>query len=260
MKNRRHQIAPPQPQTQKVHQMPRRGFRGYTIPFVARTVTLFGIGVLYALLITHLHDQRSLAPVRVELNRGSWTYLFCWGTAGILLAEALPWADTFWADEDAEAESSEQEARRKRESAKGLDGWLDVVRAVGAFVGIAFAIRKLPWQSSLQLSLTLALANPALWYLVDRSPPGFVVSSAFAIGGTAGLLLINPALVPSPTPAELLRGLIARHGVDGVNREALVLGIFSEESIGVATWIASVFFISAVCFGNIGRRLAPSRL
>ena len=261
VRNERQHVAPPPPQ--KVHHVPRRGFRGYMLPLVARTVTLFGIGVSYALLITHLHDRRELAPVRVELNRGSWTYLFCWGVAGILLAEALPWADGFWADEDEDV--SEKAARTKRRDAKGLDGWLDVVRAIGAFVGIAFAIRKLPWQSSLQLSLTLALANPALWYLVDRSPPGFVVSCIFAIGGTAVLLVINPALVPSPTPAELLRGLIARHG--GVNGSAsalhsgdLVLGIFSEESIGVATWIASVFFISAVCFGNIGRRLAPSRL
>jgi hypothetical protein len=159
---------------------------------------------------------------------------------------------------------------KKRERTKGLDGWLDVVRAIGAFVGIAFAIRRLPWQSSLQLSLTLALANPAVWYLVDRSPPGFVVSAFFAIGGTAVMLVINPALVPSPTPAQLLRGLIARHGgvsqsassaaaAAALDSEGLVLGIFSEESIGVATWIASVFFISAVCFGNIGRRLASQR-
>lgn len=35
----------------------------------------------------------------------------------------------------------------------------------------------------------------------------------------------------------------------------LVAGIFSQESVGVATWIASVLFVSAVCFGNIGRRL-----
>jgi hypothetical protein len=262
--SRRKSVAPPQP-SQRVHRMPRRGFRGYVLPLIGRTVALFGMGVLYALLITHLHDRRELAPVRVELNRGSWTYLACWGLAGILLGEALPWADTFWTDEDEEA--AERPVEKKRERAKGLDGWLDVVRVIGAFVGIAFAIRRLPWQSSLQLSLTLALANPAVWYLVDRSPPGFVVSTLFALGGTAVMLVINPALVPSPTPAQLLRGLIARHGgvsqsassAAALDSEGLVLGIFSEESIGVATWIASVFFISAVCFGNIGRRLASQR-
>ena len=242
--------------------MPRRGFKGYVLPTVGRVVALFAIGVLYALLITHLHDHRELAPVRVELNRGSWMYLVCWGVGGVLLGEALPWADTFWMDDDEDA--LQREAVKNRNSAKGLDGWLDVVRSIGAFVGIAFAIRKLPWQSTLQLSLTLALANPAVWYLIDRSPPGFIVASFAALGGTVVLLGVNPALVPSPTPAQILRNLIARHG--GVNGSAsalpsdeLVLGIFSQESIGVATWIASVFFVSAVCFGNIGRRLAPQR-
>ena len=259
MKSRRRSVAPPQ---QRPHQMPRRGFTGYVLPTVGRVVTLFAIGVLYALLITHLHDHRELAPVRVELNRGSWVYLACWGVGGVLLGEALPWMDTFWMDEDEDA--VQRQAVKNRNSAKGLDGWLDVVRSIGAFVGIAFAIRKLPWQSSLQLSLTLALANPAVWYLIDRSPPGFIVASCAAIGGTIVLLGVNPALVPSPTPAQVLRNLIARHGgaygsASALPSDELVLGIFSQESIGVATWIASVFFVSAVCFGNIGRRLAPQR-
>lgn len=243
------------PQQQRVHHMPRKGFKGYVLPNVGRVIALFGVGVSYALLITHLHDRRGLAPARVELNRSSWTYLACWGLAGILLGEALPWADTFWApDED---ENQKPQKQQDRKSVSGLDGWMDVVRSIGAFVGIAFAIRKLPWESTLQLSLTLALANPAVWYLIDRSPPGFILSSIAAIGGTAVLLGINPALVPSPTPLEVLRGLVARNGgSSGLAREKLVLGIFSEESVGVATWIASVFFVSAVCFGNIGRRLA----
>jgi hypothetical protein len=164
-------------------------------------------------------------------------------------------------DEDDDA--AQRGAVKNRNSAKGLDGWLDVVRSIGAFVGIAFAIRKLPWQSTLQLSLTLALANPAVWYLIDRSPPGFIVASFAALGGTIVLLGVNPALVPSPTPAQILRNLIGRHGVNGsasaLPSDDLVLGVFSQESIGVATWIASVFFVSAVCFGNIGRRLAPQR-
>ncbi len=248
---------------QRAHQMPKRGFRGYLVPLIARTVTMFAIGVGYALLITHLHDQRGVAPVRVELDRSSWTYLVLWGIAGVLLGEALPWADRFWAassDED-DYEAEEQQERQDR----GLDGWMDVVRAIGAFVGVAFAIRKLPWQSTLQLSLTLALANPAIWYLIDRSPPGFVMSTIFSLGGTALTLVINPALVPSPSPAQMLRGLVARNGAARTNATAdhggedLMLGIFSPESVGVATWIASVFFVSSLCFGNIGRRLAVRR-
>ncbi|KAL1839695.1 hypothetical protein VTJ49DRAFT_1260 [Mycothermus thermophilus] len=35
--------------------------------------------------------------------------------------------------------------------------WALVIRGIGAFVGIVFAIRKLPWASTMQVSLTLAL-------------------------------------------------------------------------------------------------------
>lgn len=249
--------------------MPRRGFKGFWLPLLARGVTLFVLGVGYALLITHLHDRRGVAPVRVELDRGSWTYLSLWGMAGVLLGEALPWADRFWTsdpyneDEHDDTETKGQTQRQGRKES-GLDGWMDVIRSIGAFVGIAFAIRKLPWQSTTQLSLTLALANPALWYLIDRSPPGFILSTIVALTGTVMLLVVNPALMPSPSPVQLLRGVVAKNAgsaaanasANTLGTEELVLGVFSPESVGVATWIASVFFVSSVCFGNIGRRLA----
>ncbi|OAX77075.1 hypothetical protein ACJ72_08630, partial [Emergomyces africanus] len=101
--------------------------------------------------------------------------------------------------------------------------------------------RKLPWQSTLQVSLTLALVNPFLWYLIDRSKPGFMLSTAVGLLGMVTLLGINPEVVPAPN-------------VGSVNSGS---GIFaSQEGIAVGTWIASVLFCSCVCFGNIGRRLA----
>ena len=141
---------------------------------------------------------------------------------------------------------------------------MQVVRSIGAFIGIAYAIRRLPWQSTMQLSLTLALANPAIWFIVDRTPPGFVLASTISTIGTVILLAINPALVPDPSPAQVLRDLVARHGslgaaVKHAESEDLVLGLFTTESVGIATWIASVLFVSSICFGNIGRRLVPRR-
>ncbi|GAB1735467.1 hypothetical protein NU219Hw_g3097t1 [Hortaea werneckii] len=246
------------------HHMPRRGFKGYVLPLIGRTTALFTIGVLYGLLITHLHDRQGIAPVKVEgLDRHSWPYLVFWGLAGIGLGEALPYLDQLWAaDDDDEAEEAEDERRGSR-----LQGdWLDVVRSIGAFVGIAFAIRRLPWQSTLQLSLTLALANPAVWYLIDRSPAGFLLSTFVALSGTAVLLGVNPNLVPPPSQTHITEAHVQRE-VGGTNvtagaiaHEEFVLGLFSHESVGVATWIASVLFVSCVCFGNIGRRLAPKKL
>jgi len=107
------------------------------------------------------------------------------------------------------------------------------VRSIGAFVGIAFAVRRLPWQSTLQVSLTLALANPVLWYLLDRSMPGLAFSSAVGVVGTAALLLVNPDFVPVPAIHQAV----------------------ASEQIGVYTWLASILFCTSLCFGAIGRKL-----
>ena len=120
--------------------------------------------------------------------------------------------------------------------------------------------RKLPWASTLQVSLTLALANPVLWYLLDRSKPGFLLSSIIGLAGTASLLFINPDIVPSPATASTNTSPFTSSELHNGSNSYIIsvgpLGHVNAESIGVGTWIASVLFCSCVCFGNIGRRLA----
>lgn len=242
----------------------KRGLKGYWLPLIGRVTALFGVGMLYGMLVSHLHDRQEIAPVKVEgIDRTAWPYYVFWGLAGVLLGEALPHLDAMWnGDDDEDIEEREQDARRAKPGSsrkQGMVAWNDVVRSVGAFVGIAFAIRKLPWQSTLQLSLTLALANPAIWFLVDRSPPGFILSALVSLGGTGMLLGVNPALIPSPSPRPVLHERARNATADMTGSEKLVLGLFTQESVGMATWIASVLFVSCVCFGNIGRKLAPRR-
>ncbi|KAI4228318.1 MAG: hypothetical protein L6R36_001748 [Xanthoria steineri] len=257
---------------------PHLTMRNYYLPFVARTILLFLFGVAYGTIVTHLHDNQNIAPVKVEgIDRHTWRYLVFWGVAGVLLGRLLPWIDIFWertvgekddgvepwpAPEDARPpEDSDDESGRlnsRFESVLGAD-WTPAVRSIGAFVGIAFAIRKLPWQSTLQVSLTLAMVNPALWYLIDRSKPGFLVSAVVGVAGTAFLLGLNPNMVPAPpTPsprahAPLTVNTTSRHDSD------FRVHLMSNETIAVSTWVASVLFCSSVCFGNIGRRLALDR-
>lgn len=242
----------------------RPGSQRKVLRVVRRLIALFATGVLYGALIIHLHDRREIAPVKVKgIHRTSWPYLTFWGLAGIILGEALPKVDQLWvgnADEDDEAVEDVKDDDANH-SSRAVGAWSDVLRSVGAFGGIAFAIRKLPWQSTLQLSLTLALANPAIWYLIDRSSSGFLLSTFVALGGTALLLGTNPQLVPAPSPSSMisntqLRGINSNATLVPLSRDDFVFGLVSQESIGVATWIASVLFVSAVCFGNIGRRLA----
>lgn len=246
---------------------------------LARVLALFGFGVVYGVMISHLHDNRHIAPVRVEgIDRGHWGYLVFWGLAGVAVGSALPWVDLFWERESATAAGAKSKnGRRVNWQVPGTVGsrsrdsvgqdWNDVVRSVGAFVGIAFAIRKLPWQSTLQVSLTLALVNPALWYLLDRSKPGFTLSMLVGLTGTAIMLLLGQhadsvAFIPSPPivggsgPSSSVRlgGGPGRFGA-GNGTGGGADGDY-ESTVGVATWFASVLFCSCVCFGNIGRKLA----
>lgn len=157
--------------------------------------------------------------------------------------------------------------------------WPLVVRSIGAFVGIVFAIRRLPWASTMQVSITLALANPFLWYLIDRSKPGFLLSAAVGVTGSAILMgLGNPDMMPAPVagagyhdhhflttsgqPAmDMLNGTTS-----GLPRSAAArmggMGGGSSENAAVfetGIWMLSVLFCSCVCFGNIGRRLALNK-
>ena len=91
-----------------------------------------------------------------------------------------------------------------------------------------------------------------LWYLVDRSKPGFLLSMLVGLGGTAIAFGVNPDIVPPPAAplaeAGSVTSVLREYGVHD--------GLIKKESVGVGTWIASVLFCSSVCFGNIGRRLA----
>ena len=65
-----------------------------------RSGLLFGFGVGYGAIISHLHDHDQVAPVHVPgmLPRWSWAYLAAWGGGGVVLGGLLPWVDVFWED------------------------------------------------------------------------------------------------------------------------------------------------------------------
>lgn len=105
----------------------------------------------------------------------------------------------------------------------------------------------------MQATLTLALVNPVLWYIIDRSKPGLALSSAVGAAGTALLLASNSDMLPSPaTPSwnATMAESIVNYSASGLD------ALFSGGNVEAGTWIASVLFCSCVCFGNIGRRLA----
>ncbi|KAJ5426921.1 hypothetical protein N7465_001991 [Penicillium sp. CMV-2018d] len=224
-------------------------FRGVILPQALSSVLLFGFGLAYGVITVHLHDNYWITPVKLESIHyyDSWQYLGFWGLAGIALGNLLPWLDS-WREGESDSKLA---GANEEDSEDRTPSWVTVARSVGAFVGIAFAMRRLPWESTTQASLTLALANPVLWYLIDRTRTGFVLSTIVGLAGMGVVLGLKPELVPASTGPSLGASLLNGTGLENV----LGAGI-TQESIAVRTWVASVIFCASVCFGNVGRQLA----
>ncbi|EPS39360.1 hypothetical protein H072_6860 [Dactylellina haptotyla CBS 200.50] len=229
----------------------RRKEQGSLLQTVGKSTILFLAGASYGLIIARLHDQSHIAPVKVPVERDTPGYLALWGFASVVLGSIMPWADGMWEDylwESGNNSSGKQQNGRTpvpvisvsdAEDAKSLDVtpvWNPAVRSIGAFVGIAYAIRKLPWESTSQASLTLAFVNPVLWYILDRTKMGFWLSTLVAIFGSLFLIGFNPDFVAIPSGdgvglVEKLR-MTTMPGRGGVEMQMQV--------IGATTWIASV--------------------
>lgn len=115
------------------------------LSLVLRIALLFGLGTSYGILVRHLHDDLQLAPFLI----GAGKYMGLWGIAGVGLGTLLPWMDTLWEEE---TDSHSEILRRERNSLhvnrkpaneeKEMLGteWTPVVRSMGAFIAVAFAI------------------------------------------------------------------------------------------------------------------------
>ena len=112
------------------------------------------------------------------------------------------------------------------------------------------------------MSATLALVNPLLWWLIDRSKPGFLLSAAVGLTGSMLLLSVNPEMMPAPSrlaPHAAARSRNASATAGEAPAAVVLGGLASQETVETGVWMLSVLFCSCVCFGNIGRRLAWSR-
>ncbi|KAJ6172020.1 Insulin-induced protein family [Penicillium chermesinum] len=195
--------------------------RGVILPQLLSSALLFGFGIVYGVITVHLHDNHWITPVKLENVHyyDSWQYLGFWGISGITLGHILPWLDS-WRERESVREEQVKHARSETR-----------MRTRTA------PCRRLPWESTTQASLTLALANPVLWYLIDRTQTGFVLAT-------------TPELIPTSTGPSVGAAIL-----NGTGLENALGAEVTQESIAVRTWVASVIFCACVCFGNVGRQL-----
>lgn len=140
-----------------VHKTPKKTFKSYYLPLLFQTVMLFGFGMGFGSLITHLHHTQQITPMPVPRNTGSQYYQVAWGLMGVIIGNALPQLDLFFEDDDAVADgyeakpqpynhirSASSSSRSEKERSLTDNGlgpiWHSAVRSIGAFVGIAFAL------------------------------------------------------------------------------------------------------------------------
>lgn len=246
-------------------------FRGVILPQTISSALLFAFGVVYGIITIHLHENHWITPVKLDFTHfyGSWQYLGFWGLTGVAIGNVLPLLDSCL-DGAVGRTAQEKQQSNGQESSELALSWPAVVRSVGAFVGIAFAMvsflsitaigdkltstllqRRTPWESTTQASLTLALVNPVLWYLIDRTKTGFMLSTTLAIGGMGLLLGLKPDLIPATDSSSP-----AMASLNGTEAESTMAAGITQESVAVRTWVASVLFCASACFGNIGRQLA----
>lgn len=142
-----------------LHRIPRKGVRQYYLPLFFQTVMLFGFGMGFGSLITHLHKTQQITPMPVPTgSNNSQYYQIAWGIMGVMLGNALPQIDMFFDSEETVTDghdhnagpyqhirtlssSSRGDKERPSLADSGLGPiWYSTVRSIGAFVGIAFAL------------------------------------------------------------------------------------------------------------------------
>ena len=109
-----------------------------------RGLVLFVLGVGYGVLVTsRFHGESDSRTGNVVRPAYNWAHLAFWGLAGVALGALFPWFDRIWDESFGEREDEAVVVENTTSPTKDDDpstDWALAVRAIGAFVGIVFAI------------------------------------------------------------------------------------------------------------------------
>ena len=166
----------------------------------------FILGALAGLLIDHL-----LQSTNISKNNHTFWFPLCTGLAGAIAAFSYLALD------------SRLNYKPKKQDIASI------FRMSGAFIGVNYAVHKLPWTSSSVVSVTLAILAITVWYLFDGSLHGFIISFVYAVIGTFAGFILATSGTYTFTQADFF---------------------------GVRSWLPCILYCGCVCFGVIGRALA----
>lgn len=117
----------------------------------SRALVLFVLGAGYGVLVTHLHQEQGLLQLSDAGNgipryNGSYTAMWGFALAGVGMGALQPWVDGEWDGmfgcDSGETEVDSVESTYDDDERQPLPetDWALVMRAIGVFVGVAFAV------------------------------------------------------------------------------------------------------------------------
>lgn len=193
---------------------------------------LGNLGILFNKLGEQIHDNhilyKNLASKPLEISAQLINFLnipeyYIFALQGIVFGSLLPLLDFLVFNK---FEKSKLKSKKLRE----IKSTSSIIRSMAAFLGVAFAVRKIEWSSSIQASFAWTLLNPCLWLLLDGSFSGLTTSTISAVVA----VLIGVFFDVEPLPVNWLQ---------------------DSEFLAVNLWLANFFFFGLLIFGKIGRSL-----
>ncbi|XP_055330001.1 insulin-induced gene 2 protein-like [Paramacrobiotus metropolitanus] len=183
---------------------------------LVRTLVLFAVGVVFALVLNLLQVQRKVTlfppEVLASIFSSAWWVPPCCGAAAAFIGWIYPCVD----------EKLGRPHMFKRE-------WSSVMRCIAVFVGINHASAKIVFANNLQLSITLGALSIGLWWLFDRSRSGLGLGLAIAVLAT----FVTQILVYSE-----------------------IFQYSEPDFLYIRSWVPCIFFAGGITMGSLGRQLA----
>lgn len=191
------------------------------------SVTVLGLlGVFYNQVGQHIHDNHILVPhlaskplalgfdILDTLCGGSAPTPLLYAVEGVFLGCLLPFFDKYL-------------FKVKTNNSFGVDS-SSILRSGVAFLGIAFAVRRVEWTSSIQAAAAWSFLSPCLWLLLDGTFAGFSMGTLVAAVATTSVVIA----------------------------EGLPVDCYKNwDFMATMLWLGNFFFFGFIIFGKIGRYL-----